>query len=91
MGQRLDRIDANIERHSERLDRIDANIERLHNIVTSLTEFVLEFRQETAQHFEVLDNRLDVLTATLSNIEARFPTLTNAFPDFDKLATQLTN
>jgi len=82
--ERFDRIDANIERLSERLDASIASIERL-------TQFVLDFRQETAQHFEVIDNRLDVLTATVSNIEARFPTLIKGVLDFGKLATQITN
>ena len=84
--------------NEERFDRIDANIERLSESVREirdglarLTQYVLDFRQETAQHFEVIDNRLDVLAATVANIEARFPTLTKGVLDFGKLATQITN
>jgi hypothetical protein len=56
-----------------------------------LTQYLLDFRQETAQHFEVIDNRLEILTATVANIDSRFPPLTKAILDFGKVSTQLTN
>jgi len=89
--ERFDRIDANIERLSDSVGELKASVSRIDANVGRLTEYVLEFRQETAQHFEVIDNRLDVLTATVANIEARFPTLTKGVLDFGKLATQITN
>jgi archaellum component FlaC len=73
--------------HEDRFDRIDANIERLSDTVKTLTQFVLDFRQETAQHFEVIDNRLDVLAAMVANMGSRFPPFTKAILDFGKLAT----
>jgi archaellum component FlaC len=89
--ERFNRIDERLDRNEARFDRIDANIERLSDTLKALSEFVLDFRQETAQHFEVIDNRLDILTATVVNIEARFPTLIKGVLDFGKLATQITN
>ncbi len=75
----------------ERFDRIDANIERLAEQVARLTHFVLDFREESARHFEIIDNRLNVIAANINNIEARFPTITTAILDFGKHATQLNN
>jgi hypothetical protein len=82
----LDRIDANIERLEGRLD---TSVARIEASIGQLTQYLLEFRQETAQHFEVIDNRLDVLTGTIANIEARSPTLIKGVLDFGKLATQI--
>jgi hypothetical protein len=71
--ERFDRIDASLERLDARLEasvaRIDANIERL-------TQYVLEFREETARRFELIDSRLDSLNATVSSIDLRLPGLT---------------
>ena len=77
--------------NEERFDRIDANIERLAESVAHLTQYVLDFREETARHFEMVDNRLDVIAANLSNIDGRFPFVTKAILDFGKVSTQLTN
>jgi hypothetical protein len=81
--------------HEERFDRIDANIGRLNDTfresIRQLTQFVLDFRQETIQHLEVIDGRLDVLTATITSIDSRFPPLTKALLDFGKISTHLTN
>jgi hypothetical protein len=88
--------------HEERFDRIDANIAELkesmaqlaryaQESIERLTQYVLDFREETARHFEVIDNRLDVLTAIVANIEARYPAFNKAILDFGKLATHLTN
>jgi prefoldin subunit 5 len=89
--ERFDRIDANIERLNDRVERVEASVTRIEANIDRPTQYVLDFRQETAQHFEVIDNRLDALTATVNNIEARFPTLTKGILDFGKIATQLTN
>jgi hypothetical protein len=86
--ERFDRIDANMERLSERLD---ASVARIDATLARLSEYILEFRQETAQRLEVIENRLDVLTATVANMDSRFPPITRAILDFGKLATQLTN
>jgi hypothetical protein len=81
----------------ERFDRIDANIGELkesvgelRDSVRNLTQYVLDFREEAARRFEVLDNRLDMMVANMSNM-VRFPPLTKAILEFGKTATQLTN
>ena len=82
----------------ERFDRIDANIERLSDSVGELrdslkylTQYVLDFREETARRLDIIDNRLDVMAANINNIDARFPTVTKAILDFGKHTTVLTN
>src|ERR1700691_2865555 len=77
--------------HEERFDRINASIAHIDASIERLTQYVLDFREETARHFEVIDNRLDVLTAIVANIEARYPAFNKAILDFGKLATHLTN
>jgi hypothetical protein len=100
--ERFDRIDANLERLSERLEasvarldaKIDASIARLDRLeenMARLTQYVLDFREETASRLEIIENRLDVMAANLNNIETRFPMVTKAILDFGKYATQLTN
>jgi uncharacterized protein YicC (UPF0701 family) len=86
--ERFDRIDANIERLSERLAASSASLDAH---INHLTQFALDFREETAQRLEIIDNRLDVMAANINNIEARFPTITKAILDFGKHTTQLTN
>jgi len=91
VDERFDRIDANIERLSERLEASIARLERLEDSMARLTQYVLDFREETASRLEIIENRLDVLAANLNNIEARFPAVTKAILDFGKHTTQLTN
>ena len=66
----------------ERFDRVDSAIERL-------TQYILDFRQETATRLQAIDNRLDVLASTLASRDARQPALTKAILDFGSLAAQL--
>ena len=66
----------------ERFDRVDSAIERL-------TQYILDFRQETATRLQAIDNRLDVLASTLASLDARQPALTKAILDFGSLAAQL--
>ena len=77
--------------NEERFDRIDANIAELKESMAQLTRYVLDFRDEAARHFDMIDNRLDVVAANLSNIEARYPTIAKAILDFGKVSTQVTN
>jgi vacuolar-type H+-ATPase subunit I/STV1 len=66
----------------ERFDRIERSIE-------TLTQYVLDFRQETASRFQTIETRLDVLSATVASIDSRFPSLTKAIFDFGALSSQL--
>jgi SMC interacting uncharacterized protein involved in chromosome segregation len=66
----------------ERFDRIDGSIE-------ILTKYVLDLRQETAARFQTIENRLDILSSTVANVDSRLPALTKAILDFGSLATQL--
>jgi methyl-accepting chemotaxis protein len=86
--ERFDRIDANIERLNERLND---SVGEIKESVANLTRYVLDFREETARHLEVIDNRLDIVAANINNIEARYPAFNRAILDFGKLATHLTN
>jgi hypothetical protein len=51
--ERFDRIDASLARLDASVARIEANMDRL-------TQSLVDFRQETSQHLEVIDNRLDI-------------------------------
>ena len=82
--------------HEERFDRIDANIAELKQSAAAmatnldrLTQFVLDFRGETVHQLEIMDNRLNMMTASLNNIEARFSPITKAIMDFGKESTHL--
>jgi hypothetical protein len=66
----------------ERFDRIDRSIE-------TLTQYVLDLRQETATRLQTIDNRLDILSSTVANLDSRLPALTKAILDFGSLSAQL--
>jgi archaellum component FlaC len=86
------RLDAKIEASVARLDaKIESSVARLDANINHLTQYVLDFREETASRLEIIENRLDVMAANLNNIEARFPAVTKAILDFGKHTTQLTN
>ena len=88
--ERFDRIDANFERMFEAFSRLEARQDRLEASLAELKQFTLDFREETARRLEVIDNRLDVLSAYVSNIDARYPAFTKAILEFGKIANQLT-
>jgi chromosome segregation ATPase len=73
----------------ERFDRVDSAIERLSDQHRTLTQYVLDLRQETAARLQTIDNRLDILSSTLASLDSRHPALTKALLDFGSLATQL--
>ena len=73
----------------ERFDRIDASIERLGQALESLTRYTLDFREETARQFEIMDNRLNVLAATMANVEVRLAPLTKAAIDAGAVASKV--
>ena len=73
----------------ERFDRIDRPIQALTQTVDALTQYVLDFRQETASRFQTVETRLDVLSATVASIDSRFPALTKAILYFGTLSSQL--
>jgi prefoldin subunit 5 len=89
--ERFDRIDASIARLDASVVRIDASSARIEANIGRLTQHILDFREETVRHLEVIDNRLDVLTATVSSIDSRIPALTKALLEFGITTTQLTN
>src|SRR5580698_3138029 len=96
--ERFDRLDASIERLNDSVGEIKSSIAQLRDYsaqltisVEHVTQYLLDFRQEAIQHLEVIDGRLDVLTATITTIDARFPPFTKGLLDFGKISTQLTN
>jgi DNA repair ATPase RecN len=66
----------------ERLDRIDRSLK-------TLTEYVLDLRQETANRLQTIDNRLDIVSSTLANVDSRLPALTKAVLDFGSISAGL--
>ena len=79
--------------HEERFDRIDANLAELKQSVARLeattaakidrlTRTFVDFRVETVHQLEIIDNRLDMMTASLNNIENHFSILTKALKHF---------
>jgi methyl-accepting chemotaxis protein len=93
--ERFDRIDANMERLNDSVaevrDSLRQSVAEVRDSIRKLTEYVLDFRQETAQHFEVVDNRLEMLIATVASVELRIQPVTKAILDFGKVSTQVTN
>ena len=77
----------------ERLDelerRIDQRFERIEQAIERLTRYTMDFRTETVRQFELVDNRLDMLSATMSNFETRLVPLTKWMLDSGSLASQL--
>jgi prefoldin subunit 5 len=80
----------------ERFDRLDRAIEELTQSTQaltqssqSLTQYLLDFRQETGSHLQTIDNRLDILSSTVANLDSRIPAPTKAILDFGTLAAQL--
>jgi len=78
MNARLDRLEQAI---FARFDQISTEVAALDRKVTSLQEFVLEFRAETIQRFEHLENRVDMMLLTVQSFDARVPALTKAVMD----------
>jgi len=71
--------------HDERLDRIDTSIEKL-------SQYILDFRQETALRFLTIENRLDMMSLTLTGIptlEAKFAPMSKAILDFGSLSSHI--
>jgi archaellum component FlaC len=73
----------------ERFDRIDDSFQRIDDSFQRLTRYIMEFREEATQRFQVIDHRLEMLSATVANIDARFPPLTKSLLDFGTLASRL--
>jgi hypothetical protein len=80
----------------ERFDRIDAAIERLSQRTNerfdSLTQYVLDFREETMNRLRLIESRLDLQAATLASIDSRdsrLPALTKAVLDSGTVSTQV--
>jgi len=64
----------------ERFDRIDGSIE-------NLVKDILDVRLEVATRFQTIENRLDILSSTVANIDSRLPPLTKAILYFGSLST----
>jgi hypothetical protein len=77
--ERFDRID-------ESIGRLATQIAELRNDSARLTRYVLELREEAIQRFELIDQRLNVLSSTVVSLDARFPPLAKAILDFGTLA-----
>jgi hypothetical protein len=82
--ERFDRIGASLARVDVSVAGIDASTERL-------SQILMEFREDTARRFRVIDNRLSILTATVANVEIRFAELEKAILEFGKIAEQITS
>ena len=67
---------ASVAKYEQRFDRIDKSIERLFQADERTSGYLLDFRREVAERFQVLENRLEITSLTLSSIETRFAPLT---------------
>ena len=59
----------------QRFDRID--------------QYLLELREEVVRRLDVIDHRLEMLSATVANVDSRLPPLTKAMLDTGTLSAQL--
>jgi len=82
VDERFDRLDQAIAANNRAIATLTQNLDRL-------TEYVLEFRRETATRFQLIENRLDILTSTVANIENRLPGLTKAILDFGTISNHI--
>lgn len=80
---------ASVAKYEERFDRIDKSIERLFQADERTSGYLLDFRREVAERFQVLENRQEIIGLTLSSIETRFAPLTKAILDFGSTASYL--
>ena len=69
---------------------VDERFDRLDESVSRLSRYVTEMREESTHRFDVIDQRLDILSATVASLDSRFPPLTKAILDFGTLAGRLT-
>jgi hypothetical protein len=70
---------------------IRGSVTELRDSVARLTQFVLDFRTETARRFELIDSRFNLFAASIHNIEARHPAFAEAMLDFGKIVAKLTD
>jgi hypothetical protein len=75
-------MDRKMTNHDDRFDRLDAAIERssqrTNELFDSLTQYVLNLREETRTRLEAIEGRLGVISSTMTCISLRIPALTRA-------------
>jgi hypothetical protein len=54
-----------------------------------LEKYLLEFRDEMSRRLEVIENRLDFLSTTVANLDARMPPMSNALLESGVLSSRL--
>jgi archaellum component FlaC len=89
IDERFERIDERFAHIDERFERIDNSIQEMKRSISDLTGYVLDFRQETATHFQSMENRLDVLASTVASLDTRQPAVAKALMEFGAVHTQL--
>jgi chromosome segregation ATPase len=101
--ERLDRIEQALERiermsrqATERFDQIDQRFvqvdlrfEGMERSIDRLTQYVLDFRSEAAGRLQVIENRLDILTANVASVELRLAPISKSMFEAGSLATQM--
>jgi chromosome segregation ATPase len=94
--ERFDRLDASMERLQQYLAEFKGDVARLSQYmaefkgdVARLSQYVAEFKSETTRRFDLVENRMDVLTATVHSIDLRLPPLSKAILDFGTVASRL--
>ena len=78
--ERFDRID-------QKLEALTQKLETLTRDVGALTQYVLEFRGETAVRFQNLETRMDVFAAAMAGLDSR--PLAKALVEFGAVASHL--
>jgi hypothetical protein len=72
----------------ERFDRIDRSFEALTQSLNTLTRYVLDFREETVNRLQTIENRLELFASSFAGLDSRLPALTKGIMDLGAGATQ---
>ena len=93
IDERFDRMDERLDRMERSIGELTQNLKTLSELTQqnfkSLTQYVLDFRTETANRFQNIEIRLDVLGASVSSLDVRMVPLTKAIIDFGAVTSQL--
>ena len=93
--ERFNRIDAAIERLSQhftaRFAAMDARFDAMDVRFDRLTQYVIEFRDESITRLDLMDGRVGLISSTLASIDpnSRLPALTKGVMDAGAISTKL--
>lgn len=96
VDERFDRIERSIEELKNSVADLKVTVGDLKVTVAglsrsleTLTRYVLDFRQETATHFQSMETRLEVLSNAVTTLDKRQPAVTQALVEFGAVHNQI--